>query len=575
MINRISISLLLCFILQGTIYSQKPNEVTGDKKYAEEILMAGDYVTALKEYQYLYTLDSANSDLYFPLAFCYLNSTINKAKAIPLFEKVVAQKNFDYEAYYQLAMAYQIAGRFDDAIGYYEKYKTKVKGSDKNKIPAERCIEMCNNAKELIQHPVNVTFENMGAHINSPYPDYNPYINKNENVIFYSSKKPGNLGGMMDYDGYYTADIFTSENKYGEWGKSKRLASTINSPMIEETAGLSADASYLFVHMDNLEVKSQTQVSIKKGKSFLELRPMGININALSGGANSITITPDKKIVFFSSSKDGASVGSDIFMSKFLPSGQWGPAENLGKIINTKYDESYPSLSPDGKTLYFASAGHNSMGGLDIFRSEWNRADNTFSEPVNIGYPINTPDDNTSICFTASGRYAYISALRNEDSFGNLDIYRIIFNDVKAGYTTVKAILINKDSVNVYNVFRKELNKTIDSLTLITSASNSTSQNTSDSILKSSQAKLISAKEKLIKGPEIMIQVFNATNSTLTGTYKPNPETGKFIVILPPGKYNIVINCEGFPEYKESIKIEDHEMPVKEIIRSFQLTSKL
>jgi len=369
MTNRFIIFLIGCLVLPFTINAQKSNEASGDKKIAEEILMAGDYFTALKEYQYLYAKDSSNPDFYFPLGFCYLNTNIDKGKAIPLFEKVVLQKNFDPEALYQLGMAYHIASRFDEAIATYEKYKAKAKGSDKNKITADRCIEMCNNAKELIQHPVNVTFENLGTGVNSPFPDYNPYINKNESILYYTSKRTGNLGGIPDFDGYYTADIFVSENKYGEWSKSKRISSTINTPMVEETAGLSADAAYLFVHVDNMEIKSQTLVSEKKGKSFMELKPMGPNINTPGAGAGSVTITQDKKIIFFASAKDGSSAGSDIFMSKFLPTGQWGPAENLGKLINTPYDECYPSLSPDGKTLYFASAGHNSMGGLDIFKT--------------------------------------------------------------------------------------------------------------------------------------------------------------------------------------------------------------
>jgi len=187
---------------------------------------------------------------------------------------------------------------------------------------------------------------------------------------------------------------------------------------------------------------------------------------------------------------------------------------------------------------------------------------------------VNTPDDNTSICFSGSGRYAYISALRNGDSYGNLDIYRVIFNDVQAGYTTLKAVLSERDSVNIFMSFRKDLKKNIDSLTLMTDATYRASNNISDSLYQACQKKLAIYNEKMINGPDTKIEVYNASNASLVGTYKPNRESGKFIVILNPGKYNITINCEGFQEYKETIQIDDREMPVKEIVKYFHLTSK-
>jgi len=505
--------------------AQKTYEATGDIKVAKQFFLFGDYATALKEFQFLYALDSTVADYYYPLGICYLNTNIDKTKAIPFLEKVVAQKDFDEEAMYQLGAAYQSSYRFDDAIDCFKKFKTLAPGKDKNFISADRRIEMCNNGKELIQHPVNVTFENVGAKINSPYPDYNPFINKNETAMYYASKRSGNNGDLLDYDGYNTADVFASENSYGEWSKGRRLAPTFNTPLVEETVGMSADAKELFIYADNLDAKLQTVVSVREGKSFQTLKPLGSSINAGGDGATAACVTPDKKIIFFASARPEGVGGIDIYMANLLPTGQWGPAKNLGKTINSQYDESYPYITPDGKTLYFASEGHNSMGGYDIFRSEWDREKNTFSEPVNIGYPVNTPDDNTTICFTGSGRYAYISALR-KDSYGNLDIYRVTFNDIIAGYTTVKANLVVKDSVD-----------------------------------------MLSAMNKNIK-----ITVQDASTQELTGNYKPN-KNGRFIVILKPGEYTITINCDGYQQLKESIKIENREMPVKEITRTFRLTS--
>jgi len=566
---------LLLFLFSVTItYSQRDIDASGDEKIAKEFFLFGDYATALKEYQFLYSKDSSNPDFIYPLGICYLNTNVNKLKAIPFLEKTTQLKDFDPEAMYQLGVAYQVAYRFDEAIECFGKFKKLIAGAnDLNYILTDRQIEMCENAMELVKNPINVTFENVGARINSPYPDYNPYVNRKEATLYFTSKRMGNIGNLMDYDGYYTADIFLSENKYGQWEKSKRLATAINSPLVEELCGLSSDGTYLFAFVDNLEYKMQVCVSVKEGKSFQRISSLGLNVNPPKTSTSSATITPDKKIIFFSSSREGSIGGSDIYMSKLLPSGEWGVAENIGEEINTKYDEDFPYLAPDGKTLYFASIGHNSMGGYDIFKTTWDKTENTFSEPVNIGYPVNTPEDNTTISFTGSGRYAYVSALRN-DTYGNLDIYRVIFNDVKPAYTTLIGNLTEMDSLSVFEVFRKTIKTDMDSLKKMTDSSYLVTNKISDSLGKAYKAILKGIETKYTNGPEVSIKVINNLTKKVTGTYKPNKHTGKFIIILPPGEFLVTINCEGYNELTETIKIQDRETPVAQLTKIFRLSKK-
>ncbi len=565
--------LLLSFLLMSHItFAQRNFEASGDEKIAKQFFLVNDYVTALKEYQYLYSRDSSNPDYLYPLGICYLNTNIDKLKSIPLLEKVTAQKEFDPEALYELGVAYQIAYRFDEAIECFEKFK-KMLGTEKdlNYVPLERQIEMCENAMEIVKHPVNVTFENVGPRINSPSPDYNPFITKNETRLYFSSKRFGNTGNLIDYDGYYTADIFVSENKYGTWEKSKRLPVSINTPLVEESCGLSSDGSYLFAFTDNLEIKMQTCMSVKEGKNFQTLATLGENVNSIKASTTAITITPDKKVIFFSSAREEGQGGSDLYMSKLLPSGIWGPAENVGDDINTKYDEDFPYLAPDGKTLYFASMGHNSMGGLDIFKTTWNREENTFSEPVNLGYPVNTPEDNSTISFTASGRYAYISALRN-DTYGNLDIYRVIFNDVKPGYTTLLANLAELDSMDVYKSFHESMIVMTDSMAKLADSAYMVQNRLPDSLRKAYKKSYKICQDKLVDGPDISVKVYSNANQKMIGTYKPNHSTGRMIIILPPGEFVIKINCEGYQELSETIKIEDRETPLAQITKTFLLT---
>lgn len=566
--------LFLCLFSLTMAYSQKEIEASGDEKIAKDFFLFGDYATALKEYQFLYSRDSSNPDYIYPLGICYLNTNVDKLKAIPFLEKTTQLKDFDPEAMYQLGVAYQVAYRFDEAIECFEKFKKLIAGAeDLNYILTDRQIEMCENALELIKKPVSVTFENVGPRINSPYPDFNPYVTRKESTLYFTSKRQGNIGNMMDYDGYYTADIFLSENKYGQWEKSKRIATSINSPLVEELCGLSSDGTYLFAYVDNLDFKMQVCLAIKEGKSFQRINSLGVNVNIPKTMTSAATVTPDKKIIFFASAREGSLGGSDIYMSKLLPSGGWGPGENIGDVVNTAYDEDFPYLAPDGKTLYFASIGHNSMGGYDIFKTTWNKAENTFSEPVNIGYPVNTPEDNTTISFTGSGRYAYISALRN-DTYGNLDIYRVIFNDVKPSYTTILGNLTEMDSLSVFEVFRKNIKTDLDSLQKMTDSTYLVTHKISDSLAKAYKTALKNLETKFANGPEVSINVTNTLTKQLTGTYKPNKNTGKFIIILPPGEFMVTINCEGYGELTETIKIQDRETPVAQLTKIFRLSKK-
>lgn len=564
----------LFLLVSNMAYAQKNIEASGDEKIAKQFFLFGDYATALKEYQFLYSRDSTNPDYIYPLGICYLNTNIDKLKSIFFLEEVTRLKDYDPEAMYQLGVAYMVAYRFDEAIECFQKFK-KLIGNEKdlNYIPLERQIEMCDNAMELVKNPINVTFENVGSRINSPYPDYNPFVNKKETVMYFSSKRLGNIGNLLDYDGYYTADIFISENKYGVWEKSKRMVTSINTPLVEETCGLSADGSYLFAFMDNLETKMQACQAVKEGRSFQRFSNLGININTAKSSATSVTISSDKKIIFFASAKEEGQGGSDIYMAKLLPTGQWGTAVNIGNEVNTQYDEDYPYLAPDGKTLYFASIGHNSMGGYDIFKTIWNKTDNTFTEPVNIGYPINTPEDNTTISFTGSGRYAYVSALR-KDTYGNLDIYRVIFNDVKPGNTTLIGNLTELDSVDVFQTFRETAKATIDSMKTLTDSSYIIQNNIPDSLAKAYKTALITAQKNFENGPEVSVKVSNNATNTLTGTYRPNRSTGKLVIILPPGEFAVNINCEGYQELTETIKIDDREIPAAQITKTFRLTKK-
>ena len=293
----------------------------------------------------------------------------------------------------------------------------------------------------------------MGTEINSAYADFNPYVPVDESFMVFTSRRNGNIGNLLDFDGYNTADIYISFLKYDKWSRAKGIGNAINSELIEESAGLSSDGSKLFVYADNYSAIGQVMLSERKGKSFQKPDYLGSNISSIKL-VTSATISPDKKILVFAWDKNEAGGGMDLYMSKKLPSGSWGPPENIGEPVNTVYNEEYPCFSADGKTFYFCSQGHNSMGGYDIFKTAYDATTESWSEPINLGYPINTPDDDMTISLSASGRHGYISSFRN-GGHGDLDIYKVIFNDVDPAYLVMSGTLVNKDSVSIFKAIEK------------------------------------------------------------------------------------------------------------------------
>ena len=428
------LAALLFLILFASIqtYAQTDVEAKGATpiaraKYLFEI---GDFKNAILEYTPLLADKPEDEFLNWRVGLCHLNQNIDKSRAIPYLRKIIKTKDsFNDEILYDLALAYMYNEQIDSALLYFNKYKLKITKPERI-VDVTRQIEFCTNAKKFIEKPLKVSFQNLGDDINSDAPDMHPFTPMDESFLVFSTKRDKGVAGRnLDFDGYKPPDIFWSKMKYGEFSKAKGVGMTINTEFIEEFVGMSAFGDHIFYMIDNLEGFDDIWMSEFSGRRWEKGKTLGEYINT-EEAEMAATCTPDGQTLFIARLPvmEPGFGGLDIYMAKMLPGGVWSIPVNLGPTINTQYDEMYPVISHDGKTLYFASQGHKSMGGYDVYKSEWNEQFQRWERPENLGYPLNTTMDDYTFCPTDNPRHAYVAQVR-KGGFGDLDIYRVIFEE--------------------------------------------------------------------------------------------------------------------------------------------------
>lgn len=499
------ILIILCFSLN--LFSQSKS---GSKKQdiddAHEHFMHKNYLMAIPIYKTELKKEKGNKKIIYNLGICYLNTKINREEAIRYFEECSKDKKSDEEVWINLGKAYLLNNRIEAAITSFEKYKSlNPKDSDKVK----RYLENCNNARKLMDTPTHVGFQNLGKEINSDEPDYYPFVTADETVLAFTSRRRENVGGKnVEMDGYHSSDIYFSKIENSNWKKAANAGKAINTALDEQVVGLRADGLELYVYLDHIDKFGDLYVSSRKETMAEFSKPKlcdpSINAKIETSGC----LSADGKIMVFAR-RDNVTSNSDLYVCKKLPNGNWGPSQKLPPTINTEYNEDFPYLSNDFKTLYFASEGHNSMGGYDLFKTEWTVSDNTFTEPENLGYPINSTDDDRTICVTPDNRVAYISAFR-PGGFGDLDVYRIKFND----------------NEQITKIFVGQIYM-------------------GDTVIKKQP------KEYLVS------MIITNTKNNLEYSFVPNSKTGRFVMSLSAGFYKLEIYSPGYFKYKEDITISD------------------
>ncbi len=360
--------------------------------------------------------------------------TVNKELSLPYFRKAYElDPTVDERILYFLGQAYHHNYKFDSAILFYDRYNRILARSlqleKSNKInEVNRKIFECRNAVIYKEHPVDVTITHLSDNINSEFPDYAPTLNADETLMVFTSRRPEqNSNASVAADLVYYEDIYYSEFKDGAWSAAKNMRGPLNTNYHNSSVAISPDGNEMILYHDNNG--GDLLISSKKSdNTWTTPRPMdGINSEYLE---NSASLTSDNNTIYFTSTRPGGYGGTDIYTAE-LVKGRWTNINNLGPQINTEMDEDGVFISANGEHLYFSSNGHAGMGDMDLYRTKRDSVNGAWREPVNLGYPINSPENDIYFVLNKDESTAYISSVRQEN-IGEQDIYKVDMKNWRA-----------------------------------------------------------------------------------------------------------------------------------------------
>ncbi|MDX2361423.1 MAG: OmpA family protein [Crocinitomicaceae bacterium] len=559
--------VILVVLLTGGLYAQNvefekanfPDDKDGLKeaksqlKQGNELFEEGPmfYKDAIPFFEAANEFNPNNADLNFRLGDCYLSSMF-KYKALPFLEKALKlNPKIDSKIHYLLGMAYHLDMQWDRAITEYSKYRAAVQSDPNNArnpyfdlqgVMAELklAIDQCYNGREIVKTPIRVFVDNLGDRLNTPYNEYGAVISADESVIVFTSRRPGSTGGKIDPSiNEPFEDIYISyKQDDGTWSQAKNVGESVNSDDHDAISGIAPDGQKFFVYLGRKNNGGDLYESVLNGDEWTKPESLGKEINTKDYHESSACYSPDGKTLYFVTDKPGGIGGHDIYIAYLDEKGNWGGVKNLGPLINTPFDEEAVFLHPDGKTLYFSSKGHNSMGGFDIFKSVLDQGTGIWGKPVNIGYPVNTTDDDVFFVISGSGRHGYYTSTSTEgEGEGLRDLYMVTFLGPE------KPMVLNNED-NLLASVAAPIKETVIAPIIVVQEAQLT-------ILKGVISDYLT-KDLL----EAEIEIVDNEANVVIATFRSNSLTGRFLVSLPAGKnYGIAVKKDGYLFHSENFDI--------------------
>lgn len=494
-----------------------------------------------------------NADLNYKIGKCYLYSSY-KTKATAHLEKAIAlNPNVASDVRYFLGRAYHLEMNWDKAIAEYKKYRSTIGGPTAQERFAEvdKRIEECGYGKKYTtEKDERVFIDNLGTALNTSSPEYGAIISADESMMIFTSRRSNTTGGKMDPGiSEYFEDIYISYKEKGKWQPAQNIGKPVNTDGHDASVALSPDGQKLIIYIDDKGDGNLYECRLE-GNTWSKPKKMDNGTINTKEHESSASYSADGKTLYFVSNRQGGLGGRDIYYSKWDEKNQkWGAAINIGSTINTKYNEESVVIHPDGKTLYFSSEGHTSSGGYDIFKSELK--DGVWQKPVNMGYPINSPDDDVFFVISGSGRRGYYSSVKS-DTYGEKDIYVITFlgPEKPMVISTEDNLLASRTAP----VSEKVIEKPVESLTK------------KITLLKGAVKEL-----GTLKAVKAEIELIDVEENTTLAVFESNSSTGKYLLSLPSGKnYGLAVKAEGYLFHSENFNIPD-DAAFKEIEKDILL----
>jgi hypothetical protein len=499
------------FIFPFNIYCQEKQSAKDMMLEAESNYLYEEFNEALPLYLKLSKADPSNDNLNFKIGVCYLNIPYEKEKSITYLLKAIKNISLQYkvndinehqaplDALFYLGNAYRINNQLDDALKYYNEFKEKLDPTVYDEDVVIEQIHAIDRAKKLENSPVFFDAKNLGPDINSRFAESNAVVSGNDSSLIYNVK-------LQFYDALYYSTWLN-----GNWQAPSNIIPDLGVDGDVYSTGLSYDGKELFIYRsDNFD--GNLYVSRLINNKWTPIKKLNENINTKYWESHA-SVSKDGKFLYFTSNRKGGFGGLDIYSASRNNTGldDWENVKNLGPAINTPYNEETPFISEDGKTLFFSSYGHYNIGGYDIFYSTVLDS-GKWSVPLNMGYPMNTTDDDIFFMPVHDGSFAYITRYYSTDNFGKTDIYHV---ELYSSQHPRKFLL-----TGILN---------------------------------------IPLELKNDKSTQITAQLINKTSHDTLKLINVDPSLGKFDTKLTSGDYELIIDGNGIQKKTEEFSIKNNQ----------------
>lgn len=428
--NQYVLKLFFLLLFFGFVYSSEAQSARSLVSKGEKALNKENYHKALEYYKQAVATDGANADAYFGLGIANLLLFSNKESLEYLQKARELDAKVDKHYYYWLGRAFHVNTQFDSAVAAYRVYLNEEIGKKDSRQEAVKTLILQSEfGKTFIANPVDYQIINLGTEVNSEYSEHSPTLAKDKQTMYFTSRRPASPKEITPRgDGW--ENIYTTSGRGSRWGGASLLAGQINERKSHTSNVQLYDNDQKMLVYKSKRFGSLFE-SVSNGGSWSKPEPFAKFTNTQRFEPDGFVIR-DGSVVYFASSMGNKNGNLDLWVSrrKDEDSTKWTEPEKLPNIVNTDADEDSPFLSEDGLTLYFASRGHDSMGGYDVYKTTYEPFTRTWSKPVNMGYPVNTPGDDIYFVIDSTGKNGYVTSNR-QGTNGQEDLFMVkLYEDV-------------------------------------------------------------------------------------------------------------------------------------------------